>query len=100
MPAAFLEHRFDADRMLAEYPRNGRQDPRLIYDLKPQIVFTDHVLDALVRDILQAVVLIRLRGHTAAAVFQDIACHVDDIPHYRTPSGKGPSTTANEHIAA
>src|SRR3989442_11877500 len=58
LPAAFLQHRFDADRMLAEYPCDGRQDPRLIDDLKAQIMLADHVLDTLVRHILQAVVLV------------------------------------------
>src|SRR5689334_22225599 len=32
MPTAFLEHRFDTDCMLAEYPCNSRQDSLLIHD--------------------------------------------------------------------
>src|SRR5262249_5606213 len=100
LSTAFLQHRFDADRMLAEYPCNARQTPRLVDDLKAQIVLAGHILDALVRHILQAVVLIRLWGHAAAAVFQDITRHIDDIPHYGTASGKGPGTAANQHIAA
>src|SRR5215813_6206652 len=92
MPTAFLQHRFEADGMLAQYARNGCQDAWLINNLKAQIVLADHILDALVRHILQAVVLIRLWGHAAAAVFQDITRHIDDIPHY--------GTAANQHIAA
>src|SRR5215472_8550420 len=100
MPAAFLQHGFEADGMLAQYARNGCQDAWLIDNLKAQIVFTDYVLDALVRHILQAVVLIRLWGHAATAVFQDIARHIDNIPHHGTARGKGSSPTANQHIAA
>src|SRR5215472_4047900 len=99
MPAAFLQHRFEADGMLAQYARNGCQDAWLINNLKAQIMFTDHVFDTLVGHILQAVVLIRLWGHTAAAVFEDIARHIDNIPHHGTARRKGPSPTANQHVA-